>query len=143
MCVFHLPQIMRQRKTKETTQKERKENMQFTANKIEEINNNNVKGEVVEEEVVVLPGKTKMLHARISCSSPMCEELRKQMVECATMSGVLHEYHPITEEVTNPWAKLCALLHDPKSWVLRNCMTPTGNKKHCCAKVKIFNHFFQ
>ena len=128
MHIFHLLQIMRQRKIKETTQKEEKVNIQSTTNKMEEINCNNVEGEVVEEEVVVLPGKTKMPHARILCSSPVCEELRKQMVECAIMSGVLHEYHPITEEVTNPWVKLYALLHDPESGVLRNYRKESGTK---------------
>ena len=113
---FSPPSIHEAEENKGDNTKERESKHSTLTNAMEEINNDNVEGEVVEEEVVVLPGKTKMPHARMLCSSPVHEELQKQMVECTTMSGVLmHEYHPITEEATNPWVKLHALLHDPES----------------------------
>ena len=90
MCIFHLLQIMRQTKIKDMTQKKEKVNIQITANTMEENDNNKMEGEVVEEEVVVLPGKTKMPQMKALYSSPVRKELQKQMAECAMMCGVLH-----------------------------------------------------
>ena len=139
---FLLLEIRRQRKTKHMAQNKERRTMKIrpSAN-VMETNNDKMEGNVVEEEVAVLPGKIKMLCTKVLHSSPTREEVQKQTVECTIMSSVLCECYPVIDEGTNPWAKPCTLLHDPKLGALRNHEIPVGSTKHYCAKVKLLNDF--